>query len=241
MAGSFFFCREKVGEKAEEKAPGPIYISSDLLIGPSSVAVAQAREETIHMYEQAYANMEMAIHAFFHPSEDEIKQVLSDENTIDIVCNELSKFLIPLSAKQLTPKESTQVSIMLQIITDIERISDHAENIVQFRQTVDEEGLTFTEAGTGEMSAISRQSLKTLEASLDYLRSGDHSDAMRVMRSEDLVNSMQSEFMDNHVTRLKKTACAPRSGVIFTDMLSDLERCADEAVRITQVIQTATA
>ncbi len=230
-----------IPEKGEEKAPGPIFISSDLLIGPSSVAVARAHEETVHMYEQAYANMEMAIHAFFHPSEDEIKQVLADENTIDIVCNELSKFLIPLSTKQLTSRESTQVSIMLQIITDIERISDHAENIVQFRQTVDEEGLTFSEAGTGEMRAIALQSLKTLDASLNYLRTGDASDVNRVMRSEDMVNNMQAEFMDNHVTRLQRTACAPRSGVIFTDMLSDLERCADEAVRITQVIQTAGA
>lgn len=212
------------------------YINRDLLFAPAGIAVTWTWKETLRLYGLAVNNLKLSVDAFFHRSDEAVVQVLENEAIVDEVCDDIAQLLIPLSAKDLTSQESKQVSQMLQIITDIERISDHAENIVEYRDAVDSESLSFSEDAITELDDISSTTVSVLEASFSYLENGSLRDAERVYQYEDQVDRLQNKYISNHIERLKKIVCAPRCGIIFTDMVSDLERCADHAVRITQTM-----
>lgn len=211
-------------------------INPDILLAPSGVAVIKTKAEILRMYRMAISNLSLSIESFFDRDEVKAQRVFDIENDVDLFCSELAKFLVTLSAQKLSLDETQQVGIMFQIINDIERVSDHAENIAEYARIIIKENISLSDQALKGLRSISDAALAALEVSFLRYQNGDDSPTVeQVEEYEQRVDALKNELILNHIDRLKQSACNPRSGVIFTDMVSDLERCADHAYNIAQV------
>ncbi len=213
-------------------------INPDILLAPPGVAVIKTKDEILRMYEMAIDNLSLSVEAFFDRDEEKAQRVFDVESDVDFLCNELAGFLVTLSAQKLSLEESQTVGIMFQVINDIERVSDHAENIAEYTRIMINKNLCLSDQALEELKTISNATLAALDVSFrSYKNEDDPPSPEQVEEHEQRVDRLQSELISNHIARLKKSACNPRSGVIFTDMVSDLERCADHAYHIAKISQ----
>jgi len=120
-----------IPEDESIETQGFIYLDSSMLINPH-VAVMQCKKEILRMAELAKNNLNLALKTFFEKNVDKSEKVLKTEETINYLNHEITGFLIKLYSQKLDPEETEKVGMMMRVVTDIERIGDHAENIIEY-------------------------------------------------------------------------------------------------------------
>ena len=198
-----------------------------------AVAMGQALMEVKRMGELARGNLKAAVEFFFKPDDEELyNQVIETEATVDYLDHAISDQLVRLRSLQLSDRDVFRLSKLMRVTSNFERISDHAENIVQFAKRLESAKATISEVAMGELRTMADAVLETLEISMAVF-TGERFDMLpRAEALEQQVDDMQERFIQNHVERLMKERCDPLGGVIFTDMCTDLERCSDQAINI---------
>ena len=121
---------------------------------------------------------------------------------------------------------------MMQVVSNYERVSDHAENIIEFAEKLKNAGAQMSNAAMQELRAMGDAVLETLDVSMQVFEKEDFSLLPQAEALEQRVDDMQEQYVQNHINRLMTTACDPLGGVIFTDMCTDLERCSDQAINV---------
>ncbi len=218
-------------EEEEKKSKKLLYINADTILTPS-IAVTQVKREVMRMAEMTYKNISLALEAFFSENVLLTDKVFDTEKTINFLNHEITAFLIKLYGKNITPKELESVAMMFHVVADIERIGDHAENIAEYTIESKDMNVDFNKIALDELKEISENSIGVFKKAIEVY-DGELFDQLPVVsRLEEHVDDLQKKFIEEHIERLKKGKCTPRSGVIFTDMVSDLERCADHAINI---------
>lgn len=218
-------------EEEETKSKKLLFINADTILTPS-IAVTQVKREVIRMAEMTYKNARLALDAFFNGNTSLTDKVFDTEKTINFLNHEITAFLITLYGKSLTPKELESVGMMFHVVADIERIGDHAENIAEYAIETKNMDVDFNEIAIKELQEISEKSTEVFKKAIEVY-DGELFDQLPVVsQMEEHVDDLQKKFIEDHIERLKKGLCAPRSGVIFTDMVNDMERCADHAINI---------
>ena len=125
-----------------------------------------------------------------------------------------------------------QISQMILVASDIERISDHGRNIAEYTEQYKARKAVISETGIQELETLAKASLEAVEYSLAIFEKEDYSKIPEAERMEQHVDDLQLTIVNAHIERLMKAVCEPVGGVIFTDMASDLERCSDHAINI---------
>ncbi len=222
------------GGDEEQKALAVQYISDAVLHTPPA-AILQAIKEINRMQHLAYNNIDRAMKAFLYGNPKEVTDDLEqDEAVVDFLSDQITQFLIRLAQAQsdMQPREATLVGSLHHVVNDIERIGDHAENILEYAQRREDEKVSITDAGIEELSEMYGH----VKEILDMAQTGfDNEDRMRIERAyaaEDKVDEMQELLTDRHIERLNKGQCTPIAGMLFTNLLTDLERVADHAINI---------
>ena len=159
------------------------------------------------------------------------------EKTLNFLSHEIIGFLVRLNAKPLGERESQSVGMMFHVVSDIERIGDHAENIIEYVEVMERDGSFFSESGIDELREMGDTVLAALATALEVYANDDFDRLDDVNELEERVDELQTILGENHLGRLKAGYCNSRSGVIFTDMISDLERCSDHAMNIALAIK----
>lgn len=218
-------------EEDENESKKLLYINADTMLTPS-IAVTQVKREVIRMAEMTYKNIKLALNAFFTGNTAINEKVFETEKTINFLNHEITAFLINLYGKNITPKELESVAMMFHVVADIERIGDHAENIAEYTAESKSMNVEFNEVALNELEEISRKSIEVFKKAIDVYNNELFDELPTVSSMEEHVDDLQKKFIEDHIERLKKGHCSPRSGVIFTDMVSDMERCADHAINI---------
>ena len=214
------------------------YISRDkVLHDPLPVATTKLRQEVLRMADLTRDNVHRAVDGFFAMDVDSVDEVLRVEKTIDFLNHEIAAAVVELNGRRLPGDENDIAGMMFRVVADIERIGDHAENVAEYTRITKEQKVNFSKEGWSELHSIADKSLLAVDMAVELLRDQDldkHLPQLEAIEQE--VDRLQEQYVENHINRLKHIQCNPRGGVIFTDMISDLERCSDHAINVADCV-----
>ena len=199
---------------------------------PSSVALYQARMEIARMGHIAKDSMQDAIESFFEMDEKLSESVLESEDTVDYLTDKITERLIALRGMNYTPKVRAQLSQMMLVASDIERISDHAENITEYAAQLRNKKAVISEQGMSELHMLADATMDSIDMCLAIFEKEMVRMIPTAKEFEQKVDKVQKDIVNSHIARLMEMHCDPAGGVIFTDMATDLERCSDHAIKM---------
>ncbi|MBR5642323.1 MAG: Na/Pi cotransporter family protein [Firmicutes bacterium] len=212
-----------------------LYVTNDVSKSPA-IMITQAHREIMRFADVCRANLHTALESFFERDEDKAETVIEHEKTINFLHHEINSYLVSLYGKGLHESDVSRVSTMLSVASDLERIGDLAENIAEYAQTAAANRAKFSDGGLQDLGEMAERVEYMVDLSMKAYDKEDRALLEEARTVEDSVDAMQEEKTENHIERLKDNVCEPRSGVIYTDMVSDLERISDHAMNIAEGI-----
>ncbi|MBF1249936.1 MAG: Na/Pi cotransporter family protein [Lachnospiraceae bacterium] len=192
-------------------------------------ALEAATLEIIHMGHITLENTRTAIDAVLTGDKEKIAKVFTVEKTINEMEEVLIEYLIKVDNLPLGEHQKLVVNDLFYTVSDIERVGDHAENLVENMQYLEEKKLQFSEVAVEDLKRISEKVYKALEAAIDARRNPNMDEVRKVNELEDQVDNLEDELREKHIDRLSKKQCKTEAGVIFLDIVSNLERMSDHA------------
>ncbi len=221
--------KEEETQKAKDQRL--VYLNSlDSL--PAAVSLNQAKLEIYRMGEFALKNLRTAIDYFFDDDDAKIQKVLDREDTVDYLDHNITQALIDLRYHHLPPRDLNRLGRLLLDVSDIERISDHAVNLTEYRQKLNQRKGTLTKEAMDDLHTIADATLASVEYSLQLFRDDRFDDLPEAEALEHIVNESKDMCIANHVDRMMEAECDPMGGVVYSDMVTDLERCSDHAINV---------
>lgn len=214
---------------------GPKYLDERLLETPV-IAAGQVQKETLRMANKAKENLELSMKAFKENNESSVKKVYENEKLINVLEEAITSYLVKLSKCELSAKESNLVASTFHVVTDIERIGDHVENIADLTLEKVGRSLKYSEDALKEIDYIYDQTIKALDVTIDAYANGNVDEAGAIYEIERRIDSSQKEFRENHIKRLSQGSCSAYDGAIFMDLLSNFERIGDHATNIAESV-----
>ena len=212
-----------------------LYCTNDVSKSPA-IMITQAHREIMRFADICRANLHTALESFFERDEDKAETVIEREKTINFIHHEINSYLVSLYGKGLPESDVSRVSTMLSVASDLERIGDLAENIAEYTQTAASNRAKFSDGGLQDLGEMAERVEYMVDLSMKAYDKEDRALLEEARTVEDSVDAMQEEKTENHIERLKQNVCDPRGGVIYTDMVSDLERISDHAMNIAEGI-----
>ena len=197
-----------------------------------SIALIQARKEIGRMGRIAHENLETALSCFFTPNEEKEQEVLELEETCDYLNREITSKMLELKNLDLSEKDLKQIYYMTLVLADVERISDHAENIGEYASQLRTGKAKLSPQAVEELRRLADATLDSVETCVEIFDLNEYDRILEAEKKEDLVDDIQDEIVEAHAERLMAGNCDPLGGVIFTDLVTDLERCSDHAINI---------
>ncbi|WP_196001225.1 Na/Pi cotransporter family protein [Clostridium sp. 1001271B_151109_B4] len=213
---------------------GAVYLDKKLLETPI-VASGQAIKEIIRMANKAKDNLELAMEVFLNWNEEKMKRVYDNENIINTLERDITEYLIELSQHNLPEENAKLVSKAYHTINDIERIGDHAENIVELAIQKYEKDITLSNEGDKEVRQLFEVTLKSISIAIESFKSNEINNGDEVEKIEEEIDSLEKQFRENNINRLSAKTCLADAGIMFFDLLSNLERIGDHANNIATV------
>ena len=207
------------------------------LLGQPSVAVETAKNEVIAMGNLALDNIKYAAEATQKNDQTMVDKVYEIEHKVDLYEKYLTDFLIKVNNLSITQEQHLLVKNLFHAIIDIERVSDHAGNIAELAKYKIEHRIIFSEKGTQELNQLWDKVVHCFEEAVKARGTGSGQAIQNVLRIEDEVDDLEEELRNKHIERLSAGLCIPSNGVVFLDILSNLERMSDHANNIVDCIQ----
>ena len=213
------------------------------LIATPPLAVSQCREKTVEMAQDAKEALHEALRAMFDHSDKAFVKVEEKEQLLDEMEDQLSTFLLELSAVSLTDEDSRTVTELLHTISDFERISDHAINIVEIAQEMERNSQSFSDSARSDFSTLFAALTEISELTVKAFTDDDTELAMNIEPLEEVIDDLTVAIKDKHIARLRKGECSPELGVYLSDLLINCERvsdhCSNIAVSIIQIAKSS--
>ncbi|GAA0092163.1 MULTISPECIES: Na/Pi cotransporter family protein [Paraclostridium] len=224
---------DKAGEEDESKA---IKYLDDRIVETPSIAVASVVKETLRMGKKAKESVNYAIDGFLEQSQENIDKSFKHEKVVNELQKGILNYLLKLSKAHLDEDARDIVDSLFNTVNDIERIGDHAENIAELAQDIIDSDLKLSKQGTEEVRELYNKVIATYDYALQAMKTYDVDLACKVIKMEEQVDIMEKSCRANHIHRLNNSLCSIDSGIIFLDLISNLERISDHAVNIAQQV-----
>ncbi|QCX34830.1 Na/Pi cotransporter family protein [Caloramator sp. E03] len=223
------------GKDSEQETMSLQYIDKRLLETPS-VAVQQVVKETVRMGRLAIKNVEKTLECFTNFNEDIEIDIYKKEELINYLEKEITSYLVLLSNSSISEDESIIVTSLFHVVNDIERMGDHAENLLELAENKFKNSLKFSIEAQTELKFMYETVLEAANNSINALEFGDINSAQSVIQIEKKIDSIEKQLRKDHIDRLNKGICNPESGTIFLDAISNLERIGDHSHNISQIV-----
>ena len=213
------------------------------LIATPPLAVSQCREKTVDMAQGAKESLHEALRAMFDCSDKAVVKVEEKEQLLDEMEDQLSTFLLELSAVSLTDEDSRTVTELLHTISDFERISDHAINMIEIAQEMERNSQSFSDSAKDDFSTLFAALTEISGLTVKAFTDNDTELALNVEPLEEVIDDLTAAIRDKHIDRLRKGECSPELGVYLSDLLINCERvsdhCSNIAVSIIQIAKSS--
>ncbi|MBO3444692.1 Na/Pi cotransporter family protein [Clostridium sp. CCUG 7971] len=211
----------------------------DRMIETPSIALANTVKETLRMGEKAKESLNAAMEGLLEKSNEKVNRAFGREKLVNDLQKNILSYLLKLSKASLDENSRESVDVLFNTVNDIERIGDHAENIAELAQSAIEMNETFSDAGKAELQSMYNKVISTYTYALEAMRTSNVDLACKVIKMEEQVDMMEKSCRANHMNRLNNSSCSIDNGVIYLDIVSNLERVSDHAVNIAQQVISA--
>ena len=202
-----------------------------------SFAMQSVIEQVIHMGELAKQHLEIAMDSVFLVSEEKIKEAEVYERTMDVFEKDLTEYLVRLSHEALAEDQIETVSHLMFTVSDFERIGDHCDNITELAQNLVDGDIQLSMDAIQDLKDMQAVVTNAVDLSIVARRKESVMDAKRVYMLEDEVDNMEEEYRQSHMQRLTRGLCSADKGVVFLDILNNLERISDHAVNVAEYVE----
>ena len=202
------------------------------MLNNPALAIEAVTGEVVHMGNLAKENLQLAMQAVNQSDKEAVKRVSDMESNINQMETMLTSFLVEVDNLSLTESQHLVIKNLFYTVSDIERIGDHSENIVELAEAKRKDKIQFSEKGQKDLEKMYNATLSAFEFSLEAREQTSAAAAKHAQEAEEKVDKLEKDMRDKHIQRLSKGKCAPESGVIFLDILSNLERISDHADNI---------
>ncbi|HBV88398.1 MAG TPA: sodium-dependent phosphate transporter [Desulfosporosinus sp.] len=210
----------------------PKYLEPRFLGNPS-VALANASRETLRMGKMASDAYENSKLYFYHRNQQNKQLTVQFEDAIDQLENEITDYVLKVSyGKVLTSEQTDQSYRILQVIGDIERIGDHATNLVELTDYANESKFKFSEQANNELMNMFERVQEIYTMSLEALKTDDIALSEKVLKYDDLIDDLEVYLRLGHIERLSQGTCHGSYSATFLNIISNLERIGDHSVNI---------
>ncbi|QOR68982.1 Na/Pi cotransporter family protein [Cytobacillus suaedae] len=201
-----------------------------------SIAIGQAREEIVRMGKFAVTGLEES-HNFLKTQQQKHADVaLQLEDAINNLDRKITDYLIKLSSSSMSESESTLHSALVDTVRDIERVGDHFENIIELVDYQVTNKVKLTDGAIEDLDEMFALTISTLNEAFKALENHDTTAAIEVVKKEEQIDSMERFLRKKHILRLTEGKCSAQAGIVFVDIISNLERIGDHAVNIAEAV-----
>ncbi len=207
------------------------YIDMVHLPNPT-VAVYLAVQEMERMAHMAFSNLNKAMECLMNNDQEHIQEVESTELYIDYLDEQISNYLVKINQNTLPLADAAMISAYFHVVSDIERIGDHAESIVEIIPQLYKNDIKLSKKSLSELQVMMETVNKILDESLDMFVTGNTANMNEIVMLEDLLDQMERDLTTKHIHRLKEGKCSAQAGIYFSDVVSGLERVGDHAINI---------
>lgn len=232
VKASGLIIREDDVKEDENEVEDTIRHLDERILETPSFAIESVINEVTHMGNVAYRNTKMAFESILEDDADKAKTVFENEAAIDKMAVIISEYLVKLNNLSLTEHQHILINNLFYTVSDIERMGDHAENIAGLADYKIKNNISFSEPAMQELGGIMEMVTNGFVYAIKARSEQSIEAARKTLEYEELVDSIEEELREKHMQRLSSQLCKPTSGVVFLDVLSNLERISDHAENI---------
>ncbi|MCR6106359.1 Na/Pi cotransporter family protein [Salipaludibacillus agaradhaerens] len=209
----------------------PVLISQS-----SSIALGQAKKETLRMAELSRQGLEEASKFVSNKQKRHAELTYQFEDAVNNLDRKITDYLIKISTNSLTAEDSRLHSMLMDTVRDIERVGDHMENIIELAEYQVTNKVKMSELAMEDLKEMFTLTIETLQQAVKALEDDDILAARSVVLKEEQIDKMERQLRKKHIMRLNEGKCEASAGIVFVDMISNLERIGDHSVNIAEAI-----
>ena len=207
------------------------YIGDKVVFNPAT-AVVDVIKELDRMAALASENLNRAMNALITLDEEDIEEVYVVENNINFLNHSITAYLVKISRTALPIEDMKSIGALFHVANDIERIGDHAENVAECAKRRKASDTTFSKEAQKELGDMLNMVNTIVRFSIEMFSHNSEEHLQDILNLEDAIDEKERELQKSHVERLTRNECTPEAGMLFSDIVSGLERVADHATNI---------
>lgn len=197
-----------------------------------STALIDSMQEIERTAEIVHNNLILSMDALLDDKFENIDTIKEQEDYIDYLSNEITKYLVTVNKMQLPLSDAERIGSLFHVVIDIERIGDHAMNIAELAERKKANHISFSQEAYDEIRDIFKDVLEIYSKSLEMFSTGKADNLQLVNQLEDSIDDKQEKYREKHIERMSHKACSIETGLIFVDLLIGLERIGDHCINI---------
>ena len=227
---------KKIGRVEEAEQDDSRVLLDDRMLQTPGIALQSTVNEVLRMGEIVAESLKVAKDVMFTTKAEDIAFLKEEETKVDKLSAGITEYAIKLSGLQISEKEHQHVSHLLQMVSDIERVSDYCENISEFAEILQEKKLSFSEIGTKQLKEMLDICVDSYMYALESFREQSRESALKVIEKETQADDLEISLRSRHIQRLASGQCNTEAGVVFLDALVCLERVSDHSRNIAEEV-----
>ena len=211
----------------------PVDLSSEHHVGTSAIVLNGVQHELARMAEMVLKNVDASFQAVLEGTPSRLEQVEETEEYIDYLNQQISRYISHIIVYETNERDSEQVSAFFKISSNLERIGDHAVNICEYTQLLEQKHIGFSQKAKAEIQSMRETSLEAIRSLGDMSRVDEN--ALKTIEGfEQKIDDMTLDYRQNQMVRLREGACSDEACTLYSEMLTDFERIGDHILNIGQ-------
>lgn len=227
---------KKIGNVNEDEQDRAKVLLDERLLETPGIALQSTINEAIRMGDIVVETMELARNILFTKDQAAIDKLKEDEDTVDKLCAGITDYAVKLSTMQISEKEHEMVARLLQILSDVERVSDYCENISEYAETLMEKKVSFSDVAKEHMKEMMSETIDSYRYAIEAFKGNSTEKALKVIEKETKIDELEIRLRTKHIARLADNKCNTEAGIVFLDALVGLERISDHARNIAEEV-----